>query len=88
MPPQMCDVVIAAAQAPNPDDFELLDEDDLPSSSGLLVLPHSSSCDATRTRCKRSTGRNASLPAFSNCEATGPTSRLTDSAFSASDSRS
>ena len=38
--PQMCDVVIAAAQTLTVDDLKLLDEDDLPSPAGLLVLPH------------------------------------------------
>ncbi|MGP4030319.1 hypothetical protein [Actinomadura sp. 3N407] len=40
MSPQICDVVIAAAQALEPDDLELLDAEDLPAPSGLLVLPH------------------------------------------------
>ncbi|MGI5292841.1 hypothetical protein ACQEVF_57355 [Nonomuraea polychroma] len=38
--PQMCDVVIAAALTLTLDDLELLDEDDLPSRTGLIVLPH------------------------------------------------
>lgn len=38
--PQMCDVVIAAAQTLTLDDLGLLTEDDLPSRSGLIVLPH------------------------------------------------
>ncbi|GAA1815548.1 hypothetical protein GCM10009682_40580 [Luedemannella flava] len=38
--PQMCDVVIAAAQGLTRDDLQLLAEDDLPSPTGLLVLPH------------------------------------------------
>jgi hypothetical protein len=36
----MCDVIVAAAQALEPDDLELLGEEDLPAPSGLLVLPH------------------------------------------------
>jgi hypothetical protein len=36
----MCDVVIAAAQSLTADGLELLDEDDLPSMSGLVVLPY------------------------------------------------
>lgn len=38
--PEMCDVVTAAAQALTADDLALVDEDDLPSLSGLVVLPH------------------------------------------------
>jgi hypothetical protein len=38
--PQMCDVVVAAAQSLAAEDLQLLDEDDLPSPTGLLVLPH------------------------------------------------
>ncbi|WP_030453278.1 hypothetical protein [Herbidospora cretacea] len=38
--PQMCDVVIAAAQTLTLQDLELLDEQDLPSLTGLVVLPH------------------------------------------------
>ncbi|MGP4027138.1 hypothetical protein [Actinomadura sp. 3N407] len=38
--PQMCDVVVAAAQSLTEDDLELLDAEDLPSPSGLVVLPH------------------------------------------------
>src|SRR2546429_8389760 len=38
--PQMCDVVIAAAQTLTWDDVSMLTEADLPSSSGLVVLPH------------------------------------------------
>jgi hypothetical protein len=38
--PQMCDVVIAAAQSLTVADLELLSEDDLPSVTGLVVLPH------------------------------------------------
>src|SRR4051812_26140127 len=38
--PQLCDVVIAAAQSLTVDDLKLLDEDDLPSRTGLLMLPH------------------------------------------------
>ncbi|MGH3158680.1 MAG: hypothetical protein ACRDNF_19175, partial [Streptosporangiaceae bacterium] len=38
--PQMCDVVIAAAQSLAREDLELLDEDDLPGLTGLIVLPH------------------------------------------------
>jgi hypothetical protein len=40
MTPQMCDVVIAAAQGLTTEDLQLVSEDDLPSSTGLLVLPH------------------------------------------------
>jgi len=38
--PQMCDVVIAAAQSLTVADLDLLSEDDLPSMTGLVVLPH------------------------------------------------
>jgi hypothetical protein len=38
--PQMCDVVVAAAQSLTRDDLRLLAEEDLPSPSGLLVLPY------------------------------------------------
>lgn len=38
--PQMCDVVIAAAQGLTREDLELMSEDDLPGLSGLVVLPH------------------------------------------------
>jgi hypothetical protein len=38
--PQMCDVVLAAAQTLTFDDLELVDEDDLPSPTGMVVLPH------------------------------------------------
>lgn len=38
--PQMCDVVIAAAQALSREDLELASEDDLPGLTGLVVLPH------------------------------------------------
>jgi len=38
--PRMCDVVIAAAQSLTVADLELLSEDDLPSATGLVVLPH------------------------------------------------
>ena len=38
--PQMCDVVIAAAQSLTREDLELMSEDDLPGMSGLVVLPH------------------------------------------------
>lgn len=38
--PQMCDVVIAAAQSLTVEDLKLVDEDDLPSPTGLLVLPY------------------------------------------------
>jgi hypothetical protein len=38
--PSMCDVVIAAAQTLTVDDLALLDADDLPNPTGLLVLPH------------------------------------------------
>ena len=38
--PSMCDVVIAAAQTLTVDDLALLDEDDLPGPTGLLMLPH------------------------------------------------
>lgn len=37
---QMCDVVVAAAQTVTLDDLSLLSADDLPSPSGVLVLPH------------------------------------------------
>jgi hypothetical protein len=37
--PEMCDVVIAAAQSLTPEDLQLLAEDDLPGPTGLLVLP-------------------------------------------------
>ncbi len=37
--PQMCDVVIAAAQSVTAQDLELLSDDDLPSLTGLVVLP-------------------------------------------------
>lgn len=38
--PQMADVVTAAAQSLTIDDLTLMTEDDLPSPTGLLVLPH------------------------------------------------
>ena len=37
--PQMCDVVIAAAQSLTAHDLELLSDDDLPSKTGVVVLP-------------------------------------------------
>jgi hypothetical protein len=40
MTPDMCDVVVAAASTLTADDLHLFDEDDLPSPTGLLVLPH------------------------------------------------
>jgi hypothetical protein len=36
----MCDVVVAAAQTLTVDDLALLDPDDLPSPTGLVLLPH------------------------------------------------
>src|SRR5688500_9971186 len=38
--PQMCDVVVAAAQTLTLDDLGLITPEDLPSPSGVLVLPH------------------------------------------------
>jgi hypothetical protein len=38
--PSMCDVVIAAAQTLTIDDLALLNDDDLPSPTGMLLLPH------------------------------------------------
>jgi len=38
--PQMCDVVIAAAQTLTRADLELASEDDMPGMTGLVVLPH------------------------------------------------
>ncbi|WP_144082828.1 MULTISPECIES: hypothetical protein [unclassified Micromonospora] len=38
--PQMCDVVVAAALSLTVEDLQLLDADDLPSPTGLVVLPH------------------------------------------------
>jgi hypothetical protein len=38
--PQMCDVVVAAAQTLTVDDIALLDHEDLPSPTGMLMLPH------------------------------------------------
>lgn len=38
--PQMCDVVVAAAQTLGTQDLELLEEEDLPSMAGLVMLPH------------------------------------------------
>lgn len=38
--PHMCDVVIAAAQTLTIEDLKLLTNEDLPSPTGLLVLPH------------------------------------------------
>lgn len=38
--PSMCDVAIAAAQTLTVDDLALLDHDDLPSPTGMLLLPH------------------------------------------------
>ncbi|TQM78153.1 hypothetical protein FHX81_0403 [Saccharothrix saharensis] len=38
--PEMCDVVVAAAQTLTLEDLSLLSADDLPSPSGVLVLPH------------------------------------------------
>jgi len=40
MTPQMCDVVVAAASTLTVDDLKLLERDDLPSPTGLVVLPH------------------------------------------------
>lgn len=37
--PQMCDVAIAAANTLTADDLDLITEDDLPSRTGILVLP-------------------------------------------------
>jgi hypothetical protein len=38
--PQMCDVVVAAAQTLGVQDLELLREEDLPSVAGMVMLPH------------------------------------------------
>lgn len=38
--PSMCDVVIAAAQTLTVDDLALIDDADLPSPTGMLLLPH------------------------------------------------
>jgi hypothetical protein len=38
--PSMCDVAIAAAQTLTIDDLALLNDDDLPSPTGMLLLPH------------------------------------------------
>jgi len=38
--PNMCDVVVAAAQTLTREDLELLSEDDLPARTGLVILPH------------------------------------------------
>jgi hypothetical protein len=38
--PQMCDVLTAAAQSLTREDLELASEDDLPTPTGLVVLPH------------------------------------------------
>ncbi|MEX5635732.1 hypothetical protein AB1460_24590 [Parafrankia sp. FMc2] len=38
--PQMCDVVVAAAESLTIEDLRLVDPDDLPSPTGLVVLPH------------------------------------------------
>jgi hypothetical protein len=38
--PHMCDVVIAAAQSLTLDDLELLGEEDLPGSTGVVMLPN------------------------------------------------
>jgi hypothetical protein len=38
--PPMCDVVLAAAQTLTLDDIALFDHDDLPSPTGMLMLPH------------------------------------------------
>jgi hypothetical protein len=38
--PSMCDIVIAAAQTLTVDDITALDHDDLPSPTGLVLLPH------------------------------------------------
>jgi hypothetical protein len=38
--PQMCDVVVAAAQTLTREDLELATEEDLPTLAGLVVLPH------------------------------------------------
>lgn len=38
--PQMCDIVVAAAQALTREDLETLSEEDLPGLTGLVVLPH------------------------------------------------
>lgn len=38
--PQMCDVVVAAAQSLTFDDLALITADDLPGLSGIVVLPH------------------------------------------------
>lgn len=40
MSPQMSDVVVAAAQTLTLEDLDLLSEEDLPSMTGVLVLPH------------------------------------------------
>jgi hypothetical protein len=40
MSPQMCDVVVAAAQSLTTEDLQLLDETDFPTPTGCLVLPH------------------------------------------------
>jgi hypothetical protein len=36
----MCDVVTAAAQTLTRGDLQLLGEDDLPTTTGLVILPH------------------------------------------------
>lgn len=38
--PEMCDVVVAAAESLTIDDLQLVTADDLPTPSGCLVLPH------------------------------------------------
>lgn len=38
--PQMCDIVVAAAQALTREDLETMSEEDLPGLTGLVVLPH------------------------------------------------
>jgi hypothetical protein len=38
--PQMCDVVVAAAQSLTREDLELISRDDMPGPAGLIVLPH------------------------------------------------
>jgi hypothetical protein len=40
LPPQMCDVVIAAAQSLTVQDLDLLSEEDLPGRTELVMLPH------------------------------------------------
>lgn len=79
--PSMCDIVIAAAQTLTVDDIAALDHDDLPSPTGLLLLPHplivrAPSGDLGDDRAYVWTSP-ATLPALTETSAAQPAVRVT-----------